>query len=180
MNQPTVSIEIEKGAELVRQYVDGDQAAIVSEGVRKGLDLALSFVLGNIQEDRFTGKGPFDVSMNQLGEVTGRLRKSLTKSEAEITDSKMIAVEGRISSPVKYFAAHEFGVSGEETVKEHKRKLRGKSGDDPEKDFMTIASYTRQRNTPERKPLRTGLEEEKNQQIFEEEIVKGITDALTV
>lgn len=83
-------------------------------------------IVGIAVKERFTGKGPFPVSQNKLGVVTGRLRRSIRSTRAQVnTSSGEITTEA--GSNVAHFAAHEFGFKGTQHVRGHTRKNSGRS-----------------------------------------------------
>jgi hypothetical protein len=103
--------------------------------IKRGMDRALPIVAGRIVERRLSGKGPFPPIQHQLGEVTGRLRRSVRAEPAVISGD---TVTGAIGSNVVYASVHEFGWSGYPSFKSGVRHLR------------TFA---------ERAPFRTGINE---------------------
>lgn len=146
-----------------------------SQAIKRGMKRGLQYVEGQIIANRLTGKGPFPVSEHRLGVVTSRLRQSVRVTDpVVITDAGKSEIEGAIGSNVEYAAAHEFGFSGEVSVKGFTRKnprgniLATFSGSTarPTKTRKKIASgisrvkaHTRHMNIPERAPFRTGIAE---------------------
>lgn len=150
-------------------------------------------VVGRAVKERFTGKGPFPVSQNKLGVRTGRLRRSVRATLAQVN-----ATTGEVSlqagSNVSYFASHEFGFKGRVQVRSHQRRtgkqLRAKVGG----GFTTasvrgrvralrnaelggtrrrgrvgatqVRAHTRRVDVPERAPLGTELRSERARQDF--------------
>lgn len=82
-------------------------------GIRKGLEFAKTISMREFL------RGPRPA---KLGEVTGRLRDSLTVSVTRTGKG----VVGRIGSNVKYARFHEFGLTGVVNVREHTRHIQQK------------------------------------------------------
>jgi hypothetical protein len=101
----------------------------------RGLAGALLQVVGVSQNEYLAGPRPA-----RLGEVTGRLRRSI-QSAVAIYPSK--GVIGRIGTNVPYGALHEFGFHGTVQVRAHKRivKLLTTVGDaiEPRQAILNVA-----------------------------------------
>ncbi len=149
------------------------------KAIARGMDKGLQLVSGQIQRTRLTGKGPFPADQGRLGVVTNRLRGSL-HSTASVIDGQRIT--GGIGTNVAYMGIHEFGGTINRTTKAGSVRLRttsrgelmtGKTGGaifakrkgkDAHKRFKVVSyeggkSYTI--TMPERAPIRTGFEENK-------------------
>lgn len=101
----TVSLVIKKTKQLPEQVLDG---------VQVGLARGLVQVVSISQQEFMMGPRP-----GKLGEVTGRLRNSMTY---KVERSKG-AVRGHVGTNVKYGAYHEFGFHGIEKVKGFPRTI---------------------------------------------------------
>lgn len=90
-----------------------------------------------------------------LNVVTGRLRRSIFSKVTETQD----AIIGEVSSSgdVKYAARHEFGFSGQETVRAHTREIKQAFGQIIEPKTVAVRAFTRQANTPERSFMRSSF-----------------------
>lgn len=138
--------------------------------VARGLSRGVLLVAGRIQVKRLTGKGPFPVSQHKLGVISGRLRQSLRATEARIEGDNVIA---SIGTKVGYARAHEFGFNGAVKVRAHEvtmTTLFGRKLAEPLR-FSRLAS-TRKVKIPERRPIRTGIEE--NAQVLSNEIAREL------
>lgn len=93
----------------------------VAMALAVALDRASQVVVGSAQRGRFSGKGPYPVSDNKLGVVTGNLRRSIRCTRPQMSESGELSVG--FGSQVKYFAVHEFGFSGTVQVRGHQRKI---------------------------------------------------------
>lgn len=80
---------------------------------------------------------------------TGRLRRSIT---TQITE-RPGRVEGKVGTVVKYGRVHEFGFSGQVSVREHLRKAVNSA------KASMVRAHKRHVNVPERSFLRTSLNE---------------------
>jgi hypothetical protein len=119
--------------------------------IKRGMDRALPIVAGRIVERRLSGKGPFPPILHQLGEKTGRLRRSVRAEPAVISGNN---VTGAIGSNVIYAPVHEFGAS-----------------------FIRRTDVlTRRITIPERAPFRTGINE--NASFIGEQIMTEIEKTL--
>jgi hypothetical protein len=153
--------------------------------IKRGLDNALEFGMGQALKNNFSGKGPFPPSMRRLGighrtrtrngtYVGGRLRASFQRSPAhEVSPGRIAAA---VWSDVVYWPIHELGSGGSVgvTVRAHNRrvasrstfervKVTTKTGKTRTKKELTaqgigqVKSHTRTINVPARAPMRTGL-----------------------
>lgn len=156
-----VKIELTKeSVEFIRRF--SDYPEVLSDGIRDGMDRANLVSLSRIQRSRFSGTGPFKPSQHRLGIVSGRLRRSLRTVPAEVENASNLEVRSGMGSAVEYFGAHEFGLRKRVTVRSHLR------------NGSRVRSHTRAMNVPERAPLRTGLRDDDVQEIYQEEIERGI------
>jgi len=127
----------------------------VPQAIARGMDYALSIVRGRIQKTRLSGKGPFPPEQRRLGEVRGKLKESLLESKAVITDGGK-TITGEIGSSIFYGFLHEYGFVKDDVVRGGGKPYR--------LEF------------PERAPVRTGIEE--NKDFIGEEIAYEIDKLL--
>jgi hypothetical protein len=107
------------------------------------------------------------VKANKLGgqvlkRKTGTLSRSIQQNVTETASGVSGFVDSRIneSSPLKYAAVHEYGFNGSVTVREHLRMMTQAFGHpvkEPHK--ITIRTFNRNMNMPERSYLRSSLGE---------------------
>ena len=141
------------------------------KAVALGMKRGTLMIAAEIQKTRLSGKGPFAPSLKKLGVDTGRLRQSVRGTAPQINGT---TVTTSIGSNVSYAAAHEFGFKGSVNVKRHEvtmKALFGRKLKSPLR-FSRLASK-RNVNIPERRPFRTGIEE--NIHMVENEITRAIT-----
>jgi hypothetical protein len=116
--------------------------------------------ISKAQTEHFTGRGPFPVSENKLGDRTGLLRRSLEASRPVVESNGRVSMS--MGSQVKYFAIHEFGFSG--TMSVAAASVRAFTHPNAfGRGEMSIAAHTRkahskQVNMPARRPLGTAIE----------------------
>ncbi len=142
--------------------------------VRRGMDRGTQAVSTAIQRNRLSGKGPYAVAANRLGvgqsKNGGRLRKSLRPTPAQVTAD---AVTTMIGSKVHYAAAHEFGFKGKVPVPAHSRTIKKAFGKKLKAaSTHTVKAHQRLVNIPERRPIRTGIEE--NRPLIINEIIREV------
>ena len=91
-----------------------------------------------------------------LNVKTGRLRRSIDQVVRDNGDD----IAGVVSSNVEYARAHEYGFSGQESVKAHLRTIKQAFGK-PLKAPVTfqVQAHARKANIPERAFLRSALAE---------------------
>ena len=113
-----ISIQLSPAAQKITANLQKlpAQAALVIAGA---MDEANQFALANIVEKHLTGKGPFPVEENRLGERSHMLRNSARTAPAVVDGDKVISA---IGSNVKYAGLHEFG--GRITIPARKVKVR--------------------------------------------------------
>ena len=146
---------------------------VMLASIRRGMDRGASLVTGKIIRARLTGQGPFAISAHQLGVRSGRLRKSLRATPAVITGSD---ISTSIGSPVSYAATHEFGFKGKVPVKPHQRTIKSAFGQKLKTaSTHPVKAHVRAVNIPERRPIRTGIEE--NLPVFSNEITREVQAA---
>lgn len=102
------------------------------------------------------------VKQNKLsGQVlkvrTGTLRRSIDFHMEETPTS----VRGKVSTNVKYGKRHEFGFSGQETVKAHLRTIKQAFGQSITPKQVAVSAHTRTVNVPARSFLRSALKDMK-------------------
>lgn len=157
---------------LLRRYRDSDLAPGLSRAIKRGMDKGHLLAVTMIQRARFSGKGPFEPSKGKLGVVSGVLRRSIDATPATIDNESRLVVSAELGSnvdgnePVEYFNAHEFGSTETVRVRAHKR---GES---------KVKAHTRVMNTPERAPLRRGLQDRSVQNVYIDEIEGELVDFL--
>lgn len=152
----------------------GLKPAALKRAIGTGLMRGVALIKGQIEKDRFTGKGPFVASLQRLGVDTGRLRKSIRTYQSPAIKEVNGALVTSIGSNVEYMAPHEFGFSGKVNVRAHEvtmTKLFGRKLAQPLR-FSRLASV-RQVKIPERRPIRAGIAE--NMPILEREIIREVT-----
>lgn len=153
----------------------------------RGINRAAQEIVGIAVKESFTGKGPFPVSQNRLGVVTGRLRKSIRATRAMLNASTG-EIEVSFGSNVKYFAIHEFGMTGTQQVKGHVRRLTGaqsfrrgkltkKSSNNLKsvlqrggKTTANVRPHSRKVDVPARAPLGTVLRGVRTNNLFNDRI----------
>lgn len=146
---------------------------VMLSAVRRGMSRAGQLVAGQIIRTRLTGKGPFAISAHQLGVRSGRLRKSVRSTPAEVSGNE-VAV--KIGSAVRYAAAHEFGFTGPVKVKAHQRTVKKAFGVKLKSPVTgPVKAHQRKVTIPERAPIRTGIQE--NLPIFSNEITREVKAA---
>lgn len=148
--------------------------AVMLRAVGRGMGRGTLLIVGHIQRTRLSGKGPFPVADHRLGIVTGRLRKAVRGTEAKISGD---TVKTSIGTNVSYAAVHEFGFTGTVNVKAHEvnmKKLFGSRLKTPLR-FSRLASQ-RKVHIPERRPFRTGIEE--NLPLLEREITREVVNTI--
>lgn len=172
----------------------GDPSAMLdalvqpNEEIRKALSLGLDLLAKQAAKERFRGKGPFPVSQNRLGVVSGRLVQDLYGADARITAD---GYTGQVGSRLEYFGAHEVGFSGTVQVPAHtrdsyqvnrKRQTRTSKSGKPVSIRAnrysvlphSVRAHSKKLNIPARKPLRTAIEEHAGT-ILGAEIDKAVT-----
>jgi len=101
--------------------------------IKRGLDSALEYGLGQALKKNFSGKGPFPPEQHRLGighrrrtatgtYVGGRLRASFQRTPAHEVSPGMIAAS--VGSEVEYWPIHELGGKINRTVKAGFVRLR--------------------------------------------------------
>jgi phage gpG-like protein len=147
---------------------------ILLGAVGKGLAAGGPVIVGNAVKHRFTNqRGPFPVSQNKLGRVTGRLRQSITNTRPQINPASGEVTMG-FGSNVSYFAVHEFGFKGTVAVKAHTRRNNfGKKGF----DFSLLAGK-RNVDIPARAPMTTELRHQRTTDIILENVRRAVVRAL--
>jgi len=152
--------------------------------IAKGMVRGTLLISRRIEKERFTGTGPFAVSLHRLGIGKGdnhgyrggNARRSITASpQANIVGD---AVQTSIGSNVSYVKAHEFGFKGRVNVKSYTRsasklgvlnrkgQLSKKSAEKLKgvlarrgMNSITVRAHKAKINIPERAMIRTGIKE---------------------
>jgi phage gpG-like protein len=165
-----VSVDIKPSAALANQLRNARVLPLrFLQGMGKALNKSGPMIVGNAVKYRFTSeRGPFPVSQNKLGRVTGRLRQSITSTKPQINTASNEIVMG-FGSNVKYFGVHEFGFSGSVAVKAHARK-----------NGQQVRSHSRFIKIAARRPMFTELDHDRTLGIVFEnarrEIIKAIDE----
>jgi hypothetical protein len=113
------------------------------------INYASQLILGAVTRDRFTGAGPFPVTLQRLGVDTGRLRRALAASPP-VMDGQTGEITVYFGANVNYFAAHEFGFRGPVNVRAHTRQIPGGPS-------VAVRAHVRAVNIPSRQPMCAGL-----------------------
>jgi phage gpG-like protein len=95
-------------------------AAVIMPAIARALDRENEYTVGQTVRERMSFPRGQQSTMEGLRVQTSRLRRSLTRSRAVVTQG---GVTSSIGSNVKYYGVHEFGYSGIQSVKQHTRKL---------------------------------------------------------
>lgn len=166
----TASIPIPANLDAALQGLKPD---IMRSAIQRGMDRGTQLVVGEITRQRLTGKGPFPVAAHQLGVKSGRLRKSLRGTKAVVAGD---TITSGIGSKVSYAAVHEFGYAGSVPVQAHQRTIKKAFGRKLKAaSTHGVKAHKRTVNTPERRPVRTGIEENLN--VFTGEITREVKSA---
>jgi phage gpG-like protein len=139
-----------------------------------GIDVALEEGMTQTLKNRFTGNPgkPFPPQDRRLRAISGRLRGSFTRNPCTESGGVFTA---SIGSNVKYWLAHEFGFNGPVQVRAHTRRVAtdakgnrialraaqtSRAKVKPTISTGTVRAHTRQMFLPERRMMRTGMEEQ--------------------
>lgn len=188
MANPYQTYTIDPGEDLARfraLYAPGAVAQAMAEAIRKGLDRANLIAVSRIKRSRFTGVGPFDVSLQKLGHRSRRLIRSLDASRAVVHDADTLRVGTGIGSNVKYYGPHEFGFEGSVQVPAHTREMPETARVSSSGRRYRVAAHTqsvkahsRRMKIPARRPLRAGLGETENMEAYKAELFTALKEAL--
>lgn len=119
-----VSIEISANAQKVLARMEKFPAAMAA-AMGRAMDQQNQLTVAHIQATRLSGKGPFPVAEHRLGEKTGRLRSSVHRTDAVVSQTPGgFTVVSSIGSNVKYAAIHEYGGIIRRTQKAGSVRLR--------------------------------------------------------
>lgn len=102
-----------------------------------------------IKSDKLTGQ--------VLKVRTGRLRNSI-HSKVEVNNN---LITGKVQTNVKYAKVHEYGFSGNVTIRAHLRNIKQAFGKQIAPKTIQIGSYTRKAIFPQRSFLRSALSDMK-------------------
>ena len=91
---------------------------IVMQAVRRAMDEQNELTIGVATVKRLSFPAQGKTTPEGLRAITNILRRSIRKSDAEITGNKVLSA---IGSNVRYFAVHEFGFQGSVSVHQHLR-----------------------------------------------------------
>ena len=144
--------------------------AVLLRAISRGMKRGTLLIAGRVQTERLSGKGAFPVSEHRLGVRSGRLRAAVRSTAPQVNGNE---VTTSIGTNVKYAAAHEFGFQGTVTVRAHEvkmTKLFGRKLKSPLR-FSRLAAR-RKMNVPERRPFRTGIEQ--NIGLLEREVAREV------
>jgi phage gpG-like protein len=130
---------------------------VLKSGLRNGITRACLRLQTKVKQDKLSGQ--------VLNVRTGRLRRSITQRVEEESGS----VVGYVGTKVKYARAHEFGFTGNVTVREHLRKA--KSGKE-----SLVKAHSRNVHLPERSFLRSALKD--LQPAIRQDIRAGVVEAV--
>lgn len=169
---PSFSIRMDlTGLKNASQKAKDAAALRDSPQMQKAISDALLDIVAVAQKERFTGKGPFPISEQRLGNISGRLKRDLHAEPAVKTAN---GYQGKIGSIMEYFGIHEFGFEGEVSVREHSRKAATLTKPGPFRDTAkgrllsvrqksllfrakTIKAHKRKLKIEARQPLRAAL-----------------------
>lgn len=164
MNLPSIQIGLTPEALALMKRVQ-DVPALM-QVVAREVDLQMQLAVEHISEYRLRGQGPFPVSEHRLGVRSAKLWQSLRPSKAVISGDTVVAT---IGTNIRYAGAHEFGFSGTVTVGGHVRKRKvtreflSKTGRAVRRRVRVadtiVGTHQRKMNIPERAPIRTGIED---------------------
>lgn len=141
--------------ELLRTLPQAGERA--GRAIAQTLDLQNELTIGYAQKNKLSGPRP-----SVLGVITNRLRSSLRRNDATVSDGM---VEGAIGTNVEYAAVHEYGFDGEVTVKSFVRKQRSRDLVKGKKQKLVssgvayVKSFTRHMRMPERSFIRSSISE---------------------
>jgi len=127
-------------AELIQRL--NSMPEVIRGRLRTAIQRLTIQLQGNVKGDKLSGQ--------VLQVRTGRLRRSITQQVTESGDT----ITGIVGTNVEYAHRLEYGFEGQETVREHIRKL--KSG-----KIASVRSFVRNAKTPQRSFLRSALQEMK-------------------
>ena len=137
-------------------------------------DRAAGVVLGKILRGRLSGHGPYPVEDKKLGVVSRRLSRSLRVIAARpgAAADGAVGLVSTFTTPVKYWAPHEFGFIKRVNVKRHYRRAAG-IGAGPRKQRQKalkrallgsgathdVRAHKRLMELPKREPVQAGVRE---------------------
>lgn len=186
----------------LRDLMTKGPAALVHGAVAKALDLENELSVGAAVRERMSYPRNTPPTMEGLRVQTGHLRRTLRRSKAVVTANGVVSA---IGSNVGYFGVHEFGFSGNQTVKQHERKLptryrlttgqtvnhatagraglltrsgklRAGLGESMPDRYVTVRSHQRRVNLPARAMVRRTVEHRMH--AYEDSIRREIVAAL--
>lgn len=180
------ALKVTLSADLA-QALSGLKPAAMVRAIERGMNKAGPQIVARISKERLTGEGPFDVKLNKLGVVTGRLRQGLRYEPAVITGN---AITAAIGNPVSYASVHEFGFNGTVQIPGHVRRLTDTSLNNKgrltkkaqaslkaalkqgRKTSAFVKAHVRKVKFPARAPVQTGLAE--HMAIIENKIAEEV------
>lgn len=128
---------------VLRAAADATPASLT-----RGIGRLVLRLLRKVKQEKLSGQ--------VLNVRTGRLRRSINQ---RIEGANTARVSGVVGTNVDYGRKHEFGFTGQETVKQHLRNQVKAWGRDIEPMQVTVSSHTRNVKLPERSFLRSALAE---------------------
>jgi phage gpG-like protein len=137
-----LSVEIDGDRELVARF------AAMPKAIRAALALKFAALAQRLEDKIRTEKLDGQVLRARSGRLRDSVSSSLDDSGASL-----------FTSGVKYAAAQEFGVSGEESVAAHSRTIKQAFGRAITPKTILIEAFSRQMRLPERSYMRSSLDE---------------------
>lgn len=160
---------------MIRTEVLGASEAIASidsvpDRVRKGLFRGISRLTIKLQRMVMRDK----LSGQVLKVRTGRLRRSI----GQVVETNGDKIAGIVSTPVVYAPPHEYGFKGTVDVRSHVRQIKQAFGKPISAKSITVQSYSRKMNLPERSFLRSAFKDLQASGAIDMEINAAISEAL--
>ena len=171
-----IEIGITSNAQQIVEQLRGFPSAML-RAIARETDDQNQITVSHIQRAHLTGKGPYPPAQHRLGEISHHLRDTLWASKAQVTPS---GVASSIGTNLRYASVHEYGFDGSITVREYTRRrfqtfhtsvttidrrghLRKRKTDiELQTGASTVRSFQRHMRMPERAPIRTGIEERRD------------------
>jgi phage gpG-like protein len=118
---PQITITVDDAAAKLLAKASAQMLPAVLRGLRQTLAVENELTVSHIREKRATGQGPFAPAENRLGVITGRYRRAIRASKAQIVGNTVVAA---IGNNVVYAGVHEFGGTFTRTSKPGSVRLR--------------------------------------------------------
>lgn len=155
---------------MIQAYLVGDeQVKALLRAVYPKTIPALSQTVNNLAIELSGYIKSSKLSGQVLNNRTGTLRRKVTH-RVETRTGNMESVTGVVGTKLEYAAIHEYGFSGEESVKEHCRTITKAFGKPITPREVLVSAFTRTMNMPCRSFLRSGLADKKDE--IEKELAK--------